>query len=139
MAALWCGTVAAEEIALSRVPTATAATKSPAPPAKPLDLRPPDITRLFTSEELNRILAATFRSDDIEEIEVRGERDHQPTSTPQVWPGLGAPVWALLNPTQAWRIFAPLPPDQTRGMQNARFDATADYLEPAGVPSPHAH
>jgi hypothetical protein len=102
-----------------------------------LDLRAPDITRLFTSEQLNQILAATFRSD-IEEIEVEGARDRSlPPSTPNVWPGLGAPFWAVLNPTQAWRIFAPLPPDQTRGMQ-ARFDATADYLDPAGVPSPHA-
>jgi len=102
-----------------------------------LDLRAPDVTRLFTSEQLNRILAASFRSD-IEEVEVEGVRDRLPPSTPTVWPGLGAPIWALMNPTQAWRIFAPLPPDQTRHMQNARFDATADYLEPAGVPSPHA-
>ena len=137
MAALWCGSVTAAEGAASTTPSAAVATKPAAPSARSLDLRAPDITRLFTSEQLNRILAASFRRD-IEEIEVQGARDRLPAATPSVWPGLGAPIWAVLNPTQAWRIFAPLPPDQTRGMQQARFDATADYLEPAGVPSPHA-
>jgi hypothetical protein len=28
----------------------------------------------------------------------------------EVWGGIAAPVWALLNPTQAWRIFLPIPP-----------------------------
>jgi hypothetical protein len=137
MAALWCGSVTAAEDAASTPPTPAVEAKQATPSARSLDLRAPDITRLFTSEQLNRILAATFRRD-IEEIEVQGARDRLPSSTPSVWPGLGAPIWAVLNPTQAWRIFAPLPPDQTRGMHQARFDATADYLEPAGVPSPHA-
>lgn len=108
------------------------------PPQKPLDLRPPDITQLFTSEELNRILAATFVPENIEEVEVERERDRMP-NTPTVWPGIAAPFWALLNPTQSWRIFAPLPPDQTRGLRYVRANATDAYvLEPAGVPSPHA-
>lgn len=108
------------------------------PPQKPLDLRPPDITHLFTSEELNRILAASFISENIEEVEVERERDRMP-NTPTPWPGIAAPFWALLNPTQSWRIFAPLPPDQTRGLRFVRANATDAYvLEPAGVPSPHA-
>jgi hypothetical protein len=108
------------------------------PPRKPLDLRTPNITHLFTSEQLNKVLAASFR-EDIEEVEVEGERDRTPANTPNVWPGIAAPFWALLNPTQSWRIFAPLPPDQTRGLQYVRANATDAYvLEPAGVPSPHA-
>lgn len=109
-----------------------------APPHKPLDLRAPRITELYTSEELNRILATTFIREDIEEVQVEGARDRRPTDTPEVWPGIAAPIWALLNPTQSWRIFAPLPPDQTRDMTYVR--ATDAYLlEPAGTPSPFAH
>jgi hypothetical protein len=78
--------------------------------------------------------AATFVRDDIEEVEVEGEREHL-KSTPDVWPGIAAPFWAVLNPTQAWRIFAPLPPDQTRGMRYAGFNASDAYvLEPAAKP-----
>lgn len=118
--------------------TAAVANK-PAPPRKPLDLRAPNITHLFTSEQLNQILAATFIREDIEEVQVEGERDRRPTSTPNVWPGIAAPIWALLNPGQSWRIFAPLPPDQTNRLQFVRANATDAYvLEPAGVPSPHA-
>ena len=75
---------------------------------KPLDLRVPDVSELFTPEQIQAILSHTA-SDDYEEVEVRGARI--PT-TPDVWGGLGAPVWGLLNPTQAWRIIAPIPPDQ---------------------------
>ena len=116
---------------------ATVAANADPPARKPLDLRVPNITHLFTSEQLNRILAASFR-ENIEEVEVEGERDRAP-STPTVWPGIAAPFWALLNPTQSWRILAPLPPDQTRGLGYVRANATDAYvLEPAGVPSPHA-
>lgn len=109
------------------------------PPHQPLDLRAPQITQLYTSEELNKILANTFIREDIEEVQVEGVRDHRPTNTPSVWPGIASPVWAVLNPAQSWRIFAPLPPDQTRGL-NVRADATDAYLlEPAGTPSPFAH
>ena len=118
---------------------ATAAAIAPKPaPARQLDLRPPNITHLFTSEQLNRILTATLR-EDLEEVEVEGARERLPTSTPEVWSGIASLGWAVVNPTQAWRIFLPLPPDQTRDMQDVRFDATYDYvLEPAGVSSPHA-
>lgn len=115
-------------------------TAKTAPPRKPLDLRAPLITQLYTSEELNRILATSFIREDIEEVQVEGERDRRPTDTPDVWPGIAAPVWALLNPAQSWRIFAPLPPDQTRDPSYVRANATDAYLlEPAGTPSPFAH
>lgn len=130
LAALLNGSVSAEESA------AAAASAARPLEARPLDLRPPNITHLFTSEQLNRILAASFR-DDLEEVEVQGARERMPTATPDVWPGIAAPLWALLNPAQAWRILAPLPPDQTRGMRNVRFNATEEYvLEPAAVSPP---
>lgn len=136
--ALLSGNGAAEEQAPASTTAAAIATK-PAPPRTPLDLRAPNITHLFTSEELNRILAATFVREDIEEVEVEGERERRPTDTPTVWPGIAAPFWAVLNPSQSWRIFAPLPPDQTRNLTYVRANATDAYvLEPAGVPSPHA-
>jgi hypothetical protein len=137
--ALLSGTGSAEEKAPASATAAVIAAK-PAPPRKPLDLRAPQITHLFTSDELNRILATTFIREDIEEVEVESERDRTPTNTPNVWPGLAAPFWALVNPAQSWRIFAPLPPDQTRGLEYVRANATDSYLlEPAGAPSPFAH
>ena len=58
----------------------------------------------------------------------------------EIAPLIPAPVWALLNPAQSWRIFAPLPPDQTRNPSYVRANATDAYLlEPAGTPSPFAH
>lgn len=118
-------------------PTTGKSETTTAPTRRPLDLRPPKITQLYTSEQLNQILAATLRSD-MEEVEVEEQRDRMP-NTPTPWGGIAAPFWALLNPTQSWRIFAPLPPDQTRGQKFIRVNATDAYLlEPAGVPSPHA-
>lgn len=122
-------------LAAEQTPASTAATTVPAkpatPPRKPLDLRVPNITHLFTSEQLNKILAASFVREDIEEVEVEEERLRGP-NTPTVWPGIAAPFWAMLNPAQSWRIFAPLPPDQTRGLEYVRANATDAYiLEPA--------
>lgn len=134
--------LSASSLAGEQAPAATreaaAATDPTTPPRKPLDLRPPNITQLFTSEQLNRILAASFVRENIEEVEVERERDRMP-NTPTPWPGIASPFWALLNPTQSWRIFAPLPPDQTRGLRYVRANASDAYvLEPAAVPSPHA-
>ncbi|WP_129781029.1 hypothetical protein [Peristeroidobacter soli] len=137
--ALLSGSVIAQEKATSASATTAVIPAKAAPPRKPMDLRTPKITELFTSEELNRILATTFVREDIEEVEVEGIRDRRPTNTPNVWPGIAAPFWALFNPSQAWRILAPLPPDQTQGLEYVRANATDSYLlEPAGGPSPPA-
>jgi hypothetical protein len=77
-------------------------------------------------------MIAKMESDNIEEIEVEGARVPAPTFTPRVWPGIAAPFWALLHPTQAWRIFAPIPPDQARTIGNQTF-TTEGRLEPLGV------
>ena len=102
------------------------------PPPKPLDLRPPEITRLYTPRQLERLIAK-MESDNIEEIEVEGARIPAPTFTPRVWPGIAAPFWALFHPTQAWRIFGPIPPDQAKDIGNQKF-TTEGRLEPLGVP-----
>jgi hypothetical protein len=91
------------------VTTASAGKPLPAVQTRqPLDLRIPDVTELYTPEQIQALLSQTA-SDDYEEVEVRGTRI---PSTPDVWSGLGAPVWGLLNPTQVWRIIAPIPPDR---------------------------
>jgi hypothetical protein len=112
--------------------TATATRTAPATPAKPLDLKAPDITRLYTSEQLEAMLDK-MDAQHLEGVEVEGERIPAPKFTPEIWPGIGAPFWALLHPTQAWRIFGPIPPDQARGF-NTQPPTTEGYLEPAGVP-----
>lgn len=112
--------------------TATTARTAPAAPAKPLDLKPPNITDLYTSEQLEAMLDK-MDAQHLEGVEVEGERIQAPKFTPEIWQGIGAPFWALLHPTQAWRIFGPIPPDQARGI-NTRPPNTDGYLEPAGVP-----
>jgi hypothetical protein len=89
--------------------------KEVATPRKPLDLRAPDINTLVSAEELERLLKGSVDSD-ADEVKVEGARDLRPPDTPVVWPGLLAPFWALANPTQAWRIFAPLPADQMKNI-----------------------
>ena len=122
---------AAQELTQVAPAAAAVAAKPVATPTKKLDLRAPDVTHVYTDAQINRVLAATY-NENIEEVEVEGERDI--TTTPKVWPGLFAPFWALANPAQAWRILMPLPPDQTKGMQHTRVSTTDSYLlEPAGT------
>jgi hypothetical protein len=111
---------------------AHAADEAAAPPPKPLDLRAPDVTKLYTQRQLERLIAK-MEADFIEKIEVEGARIPPPQFTPRVLPGIFAPFWALLNPTQAWRILAPIPSEQARHIGNQDF-TTEGYLEPIGVP-----
>jgi hypothetical protein len=111
---------------------AFAAEPAAAQPAKPLDLRAPDITKLYTAEQINRMLRSTLK-DDIEEVEVEGRRERLEPRSPTVWGGIAAPIWAILHPTQSWRIFAPLPPDQARGLADTPAIAPRGYLEPAAT------
>jgi hypothetical protein len=105
---------------------------APAVSSKPLDLRPPDVTKVLTSQQLAALLQK-LEDENIEEVEVEGGRVRPQSFTPRVWPAIAAPFWALLHPTQAWRIFAPIPPDQARYIGNQKPD-TEGYLEPLGVP-----
>ena len=100
-----------------------------------LDLRAPDITRIFSREEIDRVLRVTRDPDTIEEVEVARERGKDlPSVTPDIPPGIIAPFWALVNPTQAWRIFLPLPPDQARKLDSMKADATDSYRPPVLPP-----
>jgi hypothetical protein len=100
----------------------------------PLDLRAPHIKDVLTPEQITAALAST-RQGNIEEVEVEGVRTQAPAFSPQVWLGVAAPFWALVNPTQAWRIFFPIPPDRARWIGAERPDATSSQREPAtGIP-----
>lgn len=97
--------------------------------ARKLDLRIPPITSVFTPEQIAAFLAKT-RDPDMDEIEVEGRREPPPPVTPRVWGGIAAPIWAVLNPSRGWRIFAPLTPDQLRANPPRSINANVYYVEP---------
>lgn len=70
----------------------------------PLDLRAPDIARVFPMAELQRHLPEPGEQLESQQT-VRVEGDRQ---APLVPPGIMALPWAVLHPTQAWRIFLPV-------------------------------
>jgi hypothetical protein len=95
--------------------TSATATREQGPPKAPTrikreNLRAPDVTRLFTQKEIAAILARAV-DPNLEDVEVEGARvrGRSNSNAPRAWGGIAAPVWAMLNPTQAWRIIAPLP------------------------------
>jgi hypothetical protein len=70
-----------------------------------LDLRAPPITRVFSEAELQQKLDES--GEEIHEpatVQVQGERQITPVSV-----GLMAIPWAIVHPTQAWRILMPVP------------------------------
>ena len=100
---------------------------------KPLDLRAPDVTTLFTPEQLQSILSRTL-DENIEEIEVERERNKAPhVGSPAVPMAIAAPFWALAHPLQAWRIFAPIPPDRAKYL-GGPADATDTNRRPTPPP-----
>jgi hypothetical protein len=138
---LWCGlcgglcgahTCSAQTLAKSTHAVALQQV-SPAKRTR-LDLRPPKITDVFTQETIDRALSATRDLDVIEEVEVEGRRGKDPTRTPNVPGGIAAPFWAVLNPSQSWRILAPLPPDQAAKANSAPPSATDPYRAPVLPP-----
>lgn len=85
-----------------------------AEPAKTpaLDLKAPKLHDVWTPQEIAWVISGTVDPDRLDTIEVQGFRGPSAPRTPVAWSGIAAPFWALAHPTQAWRIFAPLPPDQ---------------------------
>jgi hypothetical protein len=83
---------------------------------------PPDTARrlqlTLTEMELERIIRSYQRrhglalEGTLEEIAVKAPpvplRMRDPTR--DIWGGVAAPFWALLHPTQSWRILVPVPP-----------------------------
>jgi hypothetical protein len=84
-------------------------TKAPAAANEParatLDLRAPDIRRVFSEAELQQAIEdpeeMVYRT---ETVQVEGERPLNPVSI-----GIMAIPWAIMHPTQAWRILMPVP------------------------------
>jgi hypothetical protein len=78
-------------------------------PALQLTLAPADMRAIIVGYEMG-IDAAPDAP--LEEIIVTGPTEALPMHDPvrDVWTGLAAPVWALLHPAEAWRIFLPIPP-----------------------------
>ncbi|HEY1899640.1 MAG TPA: hypothetical protein VGG49_07595 [Steroidobacteraceae bacterium] len=84
---------------------ATHGTKKPraAPPAA-MDLHPPPLNHIYPRSELQYILADNSDTQVVQDVDVKGEKYVAP-------PPLGqfrAIPWAILHPTEAWRIFTPL-------------------------------
>ncbi len=76
---------------------------SPNAPA-PLDLRAPDIHQVFAAADLQRPLDDPEEQLYVQEtVQVEGQRQLTPVSI-----GIMAVPWAILHPTQAWRIFMPV-------------------------------
>ena len=75
-----------------------------------LTLAPADMRAIVARHEMG-IGAAPDAP--LEEIIVTSPIEALPMQDPvrDVWTGLAAPVWALLHPADAWRIFLPIPPE----------------------------
>jgi len=79
-------------------------------PALQLTLTPADMQAIAARYEMG---VDTAHDAALEEIIVTSPVEALPMRDPvrEVWTGLAAPVWALLHPAQAWRIFLPIPPE----------------------------
>ena len=88
--------------------TLTTAVPLPAPaqPTRPpLDLRIGDVRKYMTPEEFR---AAVSGNEERNTVVVEAHRPVLPMKFEEPVPGgLMAPIWALANPLQAWRIFVP--------------------------------
>ena len=87
--------------------------------AEPLTAKPlwlprtrSDWDEIVAAARVNPAGTASGSVDGFEEIVVTAPEDllPMPGVYEKMWGGLLAPVWAVLHPTQAWRIFAPIPP-----------------------------
>ena len=92
--------VLAQGAALAADPNPASATSTAPKPA--LDLRAPPVEQVIPRADLQSM----FADEDSEDQDyVRVEQSHYRAPVPG---GLLAIPWALLHPTQAWRIFTPV-------------------------------
>lgn len=65
----------------------------------------------FTADSPEEVTVATS-ADGLEEVTVTASEDLLPMrdETQEIPGGVAALLWAFANPTQAWRIFLPIPP-----------------------------
>jgi hypothetical protein len=76
------------------------------PPASALDIQAPDIRRIVSEEELRQRLEEPAEIEESQaQVQVEGTR-------PEVYVpgGIASLPWAVMHPTQAWRILLPVPP-----------------------------
>jgi hypothetical protein len=91
----------------SSAPAKARAAKASRPAAKSLDLHTPPLNHLYSASQLRYMMA--YDPDDMSDSEVSVKGNKAAVNVP-VTPGnqLMAVPWALLHPTQAWRIFTPV-------------------------------
>jgi hypothetical protein len=84
--------------------TKAPAAGTPRSSAPALDLRAPELNRVFSQAELSQKLQDPDEQYEITEtVQVEGARQLTPVSV-----GLMAIPWAIIHPTQAWRILMPV-------------------------------
>jgi hypothetical protein len=84
---------------------AHAAPKPLAPQRATLDLQAPPLSHIYPREQLQYIMAIdSADADDAQEVNVKGEKYLMPVPRSQ----FQAIPWALMHPTQAWRVFTPI-------------------------------
>jgi hypothetical protein len=119
--AVWAATALAQTSVPSQAQPQASTSSAPAAAATPgnrqaaraaphakLDLHAPPLSHIYSSTELRYILAPDDSDDDsATEVSVKGSKYVSPVPGA---PGnqLLAVPWALMHPTQAWRIFTPL-------------------------------
>jgi hypothetical protein len=93
--------------ATSSAPAKAHASKAPPPPAKLMDLHTPPLSDIYSRSQLRYMMA--YDPDEMSDSEVSVQGSKPGVNVP-VAPGnqLLAVPWALLHPTQAWRIFTPV-------------------------------
>jgi hypothetical protein len=70
-------------------------------------------TREDWDSVVSKLDLAVHTTNGYEEVTVTAPADLIPMKVDvydEMWGGILAPVWAILHPTQAWRILAPIPP-----------------------------
>ena len=73
------------------------------PPARTLNLAPPDIRDVMPVEEWGYVLPDPDAVVETETVQVHGD-----TPAPYVPGGFAALYWAAVHPSQSWRILAPV-------------------------------
>jgi hypothetical protein len=82
-----------------------AARKASPGPHSTLDLRAPPLSHIYSRGQLQYILAVdNSDTDDAQEVSVKGEKYLMPVPKSQ----FQAIPWALMHPTDAWRVFTPI-------------------------------
>ena len=78
--------------------------------AAPLDLKAPEIHRVISEVQLREPLEEPQEAiEEQEQVQVQGSRPEIDLPI-----GIASLPWAVMHPTQAWRIFLPVPPGSAK-------------------------